>query len=75
MRITSEGQITIPVSIREKLGFLPDTEIRFEIEGETLRLYKAISDHNRGAVLISKMRGKATFDMSTGSIMDMTRGG
>ncbi len=72
MRITSEGQITIPISIREKLGFLPDTEIRFEIEGETLRLYKIISDHNRGTTPISKMRGKAASYMSTDSIM--TRG-
>jgi AbrB family looped-hinge helix DNA binding protein len=26
MRITSKGQVTIPMEIREKMGFLPDTE-------------------------------------------------
>lgn len=30
MRITSEGQITIPAEVREKLGFFPGTEIVFE---------------------------------------------
>lgn len=31
MRITSRGQVTIPIEIREKLGLLPDCEIVFEV--------------------------------------------
>lgn len=71
MRITPEGQITIPIEIREKLGFLPDTQVGFEIRGKTLRLQKVST---RGQSLISRMRGKATSGMSTDEIMEMTRG-
>ena len=29
MKITTKGQVTIPVEIRERLGLLPETEVRF----------------------------------------------
>jgi len=73
MRITSKGQVTIPISIREKLGFLPNTEVDFDVDGETLRLRKAKTENRRGRALISQMRGKATAGMSTEEIMDLTR--
>ena len=34
MQITSKGQITIPIDMREKLGLLPDCEVVFELEHE-----------------------------------------
>jgi AbrB family looped-hinge helix DNA binding protein len=74
MRITSKGQVTIPVVFREKLGFLPNTEVEFDIDGEMLRLRRAKSDYSRGRLIVSKMRGKATAGMSTEQIMAMTRG-
>lgn len=74
MRITSKGQVTIPVAFREKLGFLPNTEVEFDIDGEMLRLRKAKSDYSRGRLIVSKMRGKATAGMSTEQIMAITRG-
>ena len=33
MKITSKGQVTIPVEIREKLALLPNSEVEFEIVG------------------------------------------
>ena len=74
MRITSKVQVTIPVVFREKLGFLPNTEVEFDIDGEMLRLRRAKSDYSRGRLIVSKMRGKATAGMSTEQIMAMTRG-
>ncbi|MBA7637442.1 hypothetical protein ES703_45086 [subsurface metagenome] len=74
MRITSKGQVTIPISIREELGFLPNAEVEFEIEGETLRLRKVDTGHGRGREFISKLRGKATVSMTTEDIMALTRG-
>ncbi len=62
------------MAFREKLGFLPNTEVEFEIDGEMLRLRKAKSDYSRGRLIVSKMRGKATAGMSTEQIMAMTRG-
>ena len=36
MRLTSKGQVTIPLEIRERLGLLPHTEVEFEIDGDSL---------------------------------------
>ena len=33
MRITTKGQVTIPVEIRERLGLLPNSEVEFSVEG------------------------------------------
>jgi len=74
MRITSKGQVTIPVAFRERLGFLPNTEVEFDIDGEMLRLRKARSGHGRGRLIVSRMRGRATAGMSTEQIMAMTHG-
>jgi len=74
LRITSKGQITIPIAIREKMGFMPYTEVEFDVEGETLRLKKLDGVHGRGRALIVNMRGKATAGMSTEEIMNLTRG-
>jgi antitoxin PrlF len=74
MRITSKGQVTIPIEIREKMGFLPDTEVEFEMDGDTIRLKKTRSQSRRGKELIVRMRGKATVSMSTDEIMALTRG-
>ena len=38
MRITSKGQVTIPIAIREKAGLLPNTEVEFEFDGKAVRL-------------------------------------
>ena len=41
MRITSRGQVTIPVEIRERLGLLPNREVEFEVDGSAVRIRKA----------------------------------
>jgi len=40
MRITSKGQVTIPIEIRKRLGLLPHTEVRFEVEGDAVRILR-----------------------------------
>lgn len=75
MRITSKGQVTIPIAIRQRMGFLPETEVEFRVEGNSVVLVKAKkTKETRGDRLISKMRGKATVRMSTDEIMALTRG-
>jgi len=50
MRITSKGQVTIPIAIREQAGFLPETEVEFVMEGSAVKIIKATGDRgaNRG---------------------------
>ena len=44
MRITSKGQVPIPIEIRERLGLLPNSEVEFEVEGSAMRIRKARQD-------------------------------
>jgi AbrB family looped-hinge helix DNA binding protein len=76
MRITSKGQVTIPVEIREQAGLLPHTEVDFEFDGEVVRIVRAANrkTDNRGARLVAHLRGRGDVAMSTDAIMALTRG-
>lgn len=74
MRITSKGQVTIPVEVREKAGLLPNTEVEFAVRGNVVVLRKTSKMTRRGRRLIALMRGKGTKRMSTDEIMALTRG-
>jgi AbrB family looped-hinge helix DNA binding protein len=76
MKITSKGQVTIPVAIREKAGLLPHTEVDFELEGDAVRIVraKAPRKETRGERAVRLLRGSATIKMSTDELMALTRG-
>jgi AbrB family looped-hinge helix DNA binding protein len=76
MRITSKGQVTIPVKIREKAGLWPGTEVDFELDGQTVRIVRAkvLKGETRGQEIVRRLRGSATGGMSTDEIMALTRG-
>src|SRR3989442_853246 len=48
MRITSKGQVTIPLDIREKLGLLPHCEVEFTIDGDRVLIRKVRGKKSRG---------------------------
>jgi AbrB family looped-hinge helix DNA binding protein len=75
MRVTSKGQVTIPIEVREKLGILPNTEVEFEVHGNSARLVKvpAKRARGRGADVVGRLRGRATVTMTTDEIMALTR--
>lgn len=72
MRITSKGQVTIPVAIRRKAGLHPNTEVTFTISRGVVMLKKATAG-DRGRRLVEMMRGKATAGLTTDQIMALTR--
>lgn len=76
MRITSKGQVTIPIAVREKAGLLPNTEVDFVVEGRSVRLVRVPSrrQEDRGQAAVRRLRGSATVRMSTEEIMALTRG-
>lgn len=49
MRITIQGQVTIPIEIREQLGLLPNTEVEFAIDRQSVRLTKARRPSSRSS--------------------------
>ena len=77
MRVTSKGQVTIPADIRERAGLLPDTEVEFSFDGETVRLRRATSARkpSRGERLVAHLRShRGGLKMTTDEIMALTRG-
>jgi len=75
MRITSKGQVTIPIEIREQAGLLPHTEVEFEFDGKVVRLIPAASrkQDGRGARIVSHLRGRGDVALSTDAILALTR--
>ncbi len=76
MRITSKGQVTIPVELRESVGLLPDTEVTFERDGDGVRIVKAkkAKSKSRGTRIVEHLTGRGTGKMTTDQIMALTRG-
>jgi AbrB family looped-hinge helix DNA binding protein len=77
MKITTKGQVTIPVEIRERLGLLPRTEVEFEVVGQTVRIRKvrhARDAGRRGKSIVERLRGRGSVRMSTDQILALTRG-
>ena len=80
MRITSKGQVTIPIAIREKAKLLPHTEVEFACDSAgNVRIFRASKrkskGKSRGEMLVEYMRKQAPrSSMTTDEIMALTRG-
>ncbi len=74
MRITSKGQVTIPLEIRERLGLLPETEVVFEVVGSAVRVRKAPGASRRGAAIVARLKGRGRSRLTTDQILALTRG-
>ncbi|MDD2724925.1 MAG: AbrB/MazE/SpoVT family DNA-binding domain-containing protein [Methylovulum sp.] len=80
MKLTIDGQITIPEHIRRQAGLSPDSELEIRYENGRLWLEKVATDsvEKRQKILqaMGQVEGSATAnaDLSTDEIMHMTRG-
>lgn len=76
MRLTSKGQVTIPLAIRERLGLQPWTEVEFDVVGNTVRVRKKAGAGSRGHRLLAAMRRapRPKPGMTTDQLMALTRG-
>ena len=75
MRITSKGQVTIPVAIREQAGLLPNTEVDVQFDGKAVWIVPTASRTNssHGARLVAHLRRRGDVAMTTDAIMAMMR--
>ncbi len=71
MRVTSKGQVTIPLKVRERLGIKPGSEIDFEMDERGAHIVRRPT--NRGREIAREMRGHGTVPLSTDEIMALTR--
>jgi antitoxin PrlF len=76
MRMTSKGQVTIPMAIRDKLGLLPWTEVEFELDGDSVRVRRKRAARTRADRLLAAMRQapRPKPGMTTDQLMALTRG-
>ena len=85
MRVTSKGQVTIPIEIRDQFGIQPNTEVRFVVRHGLVVLEKETGHGSmrpgRGEVIANRLRKiarqstKATkATMTTDELMALTRG-
>jgi AbrB family looped-hinge helix DNA binding protein len=73
MRITSKGQVTIPLAVRQATGLLPNSEVEFEVRGKTVILRKAASVSSRGERIVRHLRGRGSVRLTTDQILALTR--
>lgn len=79
MRVTSKGQVTIPIAMRKKTGIFPETEVEFGLRGDTITIKKVVAGgrrRSRGEEIVARARGTGSvnLDLTTDQIMALTRG-
>ncbi len=77
MRVTTKGQVTIPIEVREILGIVPGTEVDFVIKGTSATLVKAkrkSGKRSRGEEIVAHLKGRGSGTMTTDEIMRLMRG-
>ena len=70
MRVTSKGQVTIPLEVRRALGIHPGSDVEFQIEENGARL---VVDPDGAAREIARLRGAGSGELSTDEILALTR--
>jgi len=73
MRVTTKGQVTIPLEIRKKMNIMPAAEVDFVIDEDGRVYLVKIKGEKPQPSRFAKLRGIATVKMSTEEIMALTR--
>ena len=75
MRITSKGQVTIPQVIREKYGFMPETDVEFVERDGSITIQRADARKpDRADQFLRRLAGSRHGMLSTDEVMELTRG-
>lgn len=74
MRVTTKGQVTIPLPVRRQLGIAPGDEVEFILEEGRAFLRPLVDD--AGERLVARLEGSATSTefTTTDEIMRLSRG-
>jgi antitoxin PrlF len=73
MRVTTKGQVTIPLEIRRALGITPGTELSFRLRGSRIEVEKS-AGAGRGAEVVRRLRGAPGWTgLTTDELMSLTR--
>jgi AbrB family looped-hinge helix DNA binding protein len=70
MKISERGQVTIPRELRDKYGFLPNTEVDFVVKEGALMLVRKTAQQQKS---IEALYAKKKFGKSTDELMALLR--
>lgn len=74
MRVTSKGQVTIPIDIRSRLDIDETSEVEFEVVGNVVHLRKVDAAPTRGARILGRLLDAPYAGRTTAELMALTRG-
>lgn len=74
MRVTSKGQVTIPIQIRQQLDITTETELVFEVVGDRVQISKVPAEQSPGKSVVDRLRTAKYIGPSTDELMKWTRG-
>jgi len=75
MRVTTKGQVTIPIALRERFGIEPGTEVEFDAEDDKIVIRRKPDALTPAQRHIRWMWGRGKgLGMTTDEIMALTRG-
>ena len=77
MKVTTKGQVTIPLEVREQLGIRPGDAVQFRVDvaNHTAFIVK-VEGVTHGQRVVERLRGSGTanLEMTTDEIMALMRG-
>jgi len=74
MKITSKGQVTLPLTLRKELGWNQNTELDTQLTKDGILFKPKAGVKTRGQKLVQRLTGKAGAKWTTDQLMALTRG-
>ena len=74
MRVTSKGQVTIPIIIRDKLGLAARSEVEFRVLSDGKVCLTKVDEHQAARRTREEDERQGDYRLSTDEIMKLTRG-
>ena len=73
MRITTKGQVTIPLELRERFGMGPGVEVEV-VAGEDGAVVRPVAARAKGAEMVARLRDRADGGLDAEAVLRLTRG-
>ncbi len=74
MRVTSKGQVTIPIEIRQQFGIDADTEVEFSVRNGEIVLARVPDAPARARRIVGRLLATPYRGPSTDTLLAWTRG-
>lgn len=71
--MTSKGQVTIPLDLRERFSLAPGAEVEV-VEADGGALVRPVHHHGSGSRLVARLRDRADGELSADEVLGLTRG-